>query len=137
MREELRPAPLICKIQRRTMRPSTSRSGRSPKVGILETSKADGGTLSVGAASAFDDLKQRASFFVWPREKRPVVESGRAALHAKAAIADDHTALVTSANLTGFAIKDNMELGLLIRGGPVPQGGSQVTFASSLRGENL
>jgi phosphatidylserine/phosphatidylglycerophosphate/cardiolipin synthase-like enzyme len=49
-----------------------------------------------------------------------VVENGRAALHAKAAIADDHTALVTSANLTGFAIKDNMELGLLIRGGPVP-----------------
>lgn len=87
---------------------------------ILESAKVDGGTLTFGAAAAFGDLRQRASFYVWPLEKRPVVDSGRAALHAKAAIADDHTALVTSANLTGFAIKENMELGVLIRGGPVP-----------------
>ncbi len=87
---------------------------------ILEVAKADGGTLSFGAASAFDDLRQRASFYVWPPGKRPEVEGGRAALHAKASIADDHTALVTSANLTGFAIRENMELGVLIRGGPVP-----------------
>jgi len=32
----------------------------------------------------------------------------------------DHTALVTSANLTGHGIDANMELGLLVRGGPVP-----------------
>jgi hypothetical protein len=33
---------------------------------------------------------------------------GAAALHAKAAIADDHTALVASANLTGHGIGENM-----------------------------
>ncbi|MFN8105307.1 MAG: phospholipase D-like domain-containing protein [Acidimicrobiia bacterium] len=41
-------------------------------------------------------------------------------LHAKCAVADDHTALVTSANLTGAGLEHNMELGLLVRGGGVP-----------------
>jgi phosphatidylserine/phosphatidylglycerophosphate/cardiolipin synthase-like enzyme len=50
-----------------------------------------------------------------------VLPAGTAALHAKAAIADDHTALVTSANLTGHGMNENMELGLLVRGGPVPR----------------
>ena len=39
----------------------------------------------------------------------------------KAAIADEHAALVTSANLTGAALDENMELGLLVRGGAVPR----------------
>jgi cardiolipin synthase len=87
---------------------------------ILESGEASGGTLAFYAARAFDALRERASLYVWPTEKRPVLERGRAALHAKAAIADDHTAFVTSANLTGHAIRDNMELGLSIRGGLIP-----------------
>jgi cardiolipin synthase len=43
------------------------------------------------------------------------------AMHAKAAIADEQVAFVTSANLTGSAIEANMELGLLVRGGAVPR----------------
>jgi cardiolipin synthase len=88
---------------------------------ILESDQAGGGTLTFGASGAFAALRRAVSFYVWPTEKRPVLERGRAALHAKAAIADDHTAFVTSANLTGHAIAENMELGLLIRGGPVPR----------------
>ncbi len=87
---------------------------------ILETGEASGGTLTFDAAHAFESLRERAAFYVWPTDRRPVLERGRAALHAKAAIADDHTALVTSANLTGHAITENMELGLLVRGGPIP-----------------
>jgi phosphatidylserine/phosphatidylglycerophosphate/cardiolipin synthase-like enzyme len=87
---------------------------------VLETAKADGGTLSVGAAATFKALREKAHFYIWAQDKRPVIEKGRAALHAKGAVADDHTALVTSANLTGFAIKENMELGILLRGGSVP-----------------
>jgi phosphatidylserine/phosphatidylglycerophosphate/cardiolipin synthase-like enzyme len=60
-------------------------------------------------------------FWVWPAEQRPSLPAGTAALHAKAAIADHQTALVTSANLTGHGINENMELGLLVRGGPVPR----------------
>jgi putative cardiolipin synthase len=88
---------------------------------VLETPKADGGALAFGGAAAYSDLRGIASFLVWPAERRPAFERGKASLHVKAAVADQHTALVTSANLTGRAIKDNMELGLLIRGGPVPR----------------
>jgi len=42
-------------------------------------------------------------------------------LHAKAVIADGNWALVTSVNLTGHALELNMELGLLVEGGAIPQ----------------
>jgi phosphatidylserine/phosphatidylglycerophosphate/cardiolipin synthase-like enzyme len=35
-------------------------------------------------------------------------------VHVKCAIADEKVALVTSANLTGAAMEDNMELGLMV-----------------------
>ena len=90
---------------------------------VLETSEADGGTLKgVGAAKAFGELVGLVKFYEWPADRRdPLPGGGRAAMHAKAAIADEHTALVTSANLTGHAIDANMELGLLVRGGAPPR----------------
>ena len=42
-------------------------------------------------------------------------------MHAKCAIADGRIAFVTSANLTGAAMTENMELGLVVRGGDVPR----------------
>ena len=57
----------------------------------------------------------KASFYRW------VVEPGKsAAVHAKCVVADRDMALVTSANLTGAAMDNNMELGLLVKGGGVP-----------------
>jgi phosphatidylserine/phosphatidylglycerophosphate/cardiolipin synthase-like enzyme len=44
-----------------------------------------------------------------------------AALHAKCAVADAHLLLVSSANLTDYALNLNMELGVVIQGGPQPQ----------------
>jgi phosphatidylserine/phosphatidylglycerophosphate/cardiolipin synthase-like enzyme len=88
---------------------------------ILESGEAGGGTLTFDAANAFDALRDEVTFYVWPTEKRPALERGRASLHAKAAIADDHTVFVTSANLTSHGIAENMELGLLVRGGPIPR----------------
>jgi phosphatidylserine/phosphatidylglycerophosphate/cardiolipin synthase-like enzyme len=88
---------------------------------ILETSEASGGRLEVDAANAFTSLGAAVSFWVWPTDQRPVLPAGTAALHAKAAIADSHTALVTSANLTGHGMNEHMELGLIVRGGSVPR----------------
>jgi phosphatidylserine/phosphatidylglycerophosphate/cardiolipin synthase-like enzyme len=88
---------------------------------VLETAEGSGGRLAVDAATAFASLGATVGFWVWPAEQRPMLPAGTAALHAKAAIADDHTALVTSANLTGHGISQNMELGLIVRGGPVPR----------------
>lgn len=54
----------------------------------------------------------------WPADQRP--ESG-AAMHAKAVIIDRRTALITSANITKRAAGDNIEAGVLVRGGDIPQ----------------
>jgi phosphatidylserine/phosphatidylglycerophosphate/cardiolipin synthase-like enzyme len=88
---------------------------------ILETDAAAGGTLTFGAGHAFESLKDAPRSYVWPADKRPVLEKGRASMHVKAAIADEDVAFVTSANFTGFGIGKNMELGLLVRGGSVPR----------------
>lgn len=50
----------------------------------------------------------------WPRERR---SAGTTSLHAKVAVADDHTVFLTSANLSLKASGDNLEAGVFIRGG--------------------
>jgi phosphatidylserine/phosphatidylglycerophosphate/cardiolipin synthase-like enzyme len=84
---------------------------------VLETTEDSAGYLKLDAAAAFVELKGRASFWIWPGDRRPA----NAKLHAKAAIADGHAALVGSANLTEVALGDSMELGLLVRGGSIPR----------------
>jgi phosphatidylserine/phosphatidylglycerophosphate/cardiolipin synthase-like enzyme len=58
-----------------------------------------------------------ARVYSW-REKSGEFENGR--VHAKVAIADRSSCFITSANLTGYAMEKNMELGLLMEGGDVP-----------------
>ncbi|HUH39073.1 MAG TPA: phospholipase D-like domain-containing protein, partial [Spongiibacteraceae bacterium] len=41
-------------------------------------------------------------------------------VHAKVAVADDRLCFITSANLTSYAMEKNMEAGVLISGGEVP-----------------
>jgi phosphatidylserine/phosphatidylglycerophosphate/cardiolipin synthase-like enzyme len=55
----------------------------------------------------------RPSIFYDPRALAPEGPGG--VLHAKAAVADDQTVFVTSANLTEAALDRNIELGVLIR----------------------
>lgn len=50
----------------------------------------------------------------WPRELRPAAMTS---LHAKIAVADDHTVFLTSANLSLKASDNNLEAGVVIRGG--------------------
>jgi cardiolipin synthase len=52
----------------------------------------------------------------WPSQARP----HEASMHAKLLVIDRRTALVGSANLTGYGLERNLECGVLIRGGPVP-----------------
>lgn len=85
---------------------------------VLETEKDSKGRLDYDARRAFSELGDRVLFLVWPGDRRP---AGHSLMHAKAALADRRTLLVTSANLTGAAVDQHMELGLLVTGGPVPQ----------------
>jgi phosphatidylserine/phosphatidylglycerophosphate/cardiolipin synthase-like enzyme len=76
--------------------------------------------------SVLEGLGQRlaevATVYVWPLHKREKNAKGdHGSLHVKCALADDAHLLVSSANLTEFAMSLNMELGLLVRGGDMPR----------------
>ncbi len=66
-------------------------------------------------------LLEAASVYVWPFESRLRAPSGHTGvLHAICAVADEGLLFVSSANLTEHALSLNMDLGVLIRGGPLP-----------------
>jgi len=73
------------------------------------------------AANAFTALAGVAELYCWPAAGTVLPNGATVRMHVKAAVADDHTALVGSANLTGQALNENMELGLLVEGGEVPR----------------
>lgn len=88
---------------------------------VLESEAGSGGKLRFDARNAFGELAGDARIWEWPAGHRPQLQKGHAVLHAKAVLADEATAFVTSANLTGLGLDENIELGLLVRGGPTPR----------------
>ncbi|WP_422745591.1 DISARM system phospholipase D-like protein DrmC [Micromonospora sp. WMMD754] len=84
---------------------------------LVETTRAEGGTLHTPALNALGDL--RAEFYVWDPGRRPRLGSPPS-MHAKGIVADRHSAFLTSANLSGHAFDANVELGVRIVGGDVP-----------------
>ena len=90
---------------------------------VVETQEASGGKMSF---DGWTDLAAGAEgvcrLWTWANDRRPIASSGQvASLHAKCAVADSARLLVSSANLTEFAQQLNMELGVLIRGGELPE----------------
>lgn len=64
----------------------------------------------------------KSSVYFWPLDNRPKDANGKAGiLHVKCAVSDGKTLFLTSANLTEYAFTVNMELGLLVTGGCLPQ----------------
>jgi phosphatidylserine/phosphatidylglycerophosphate/cardiolipin synthase-like enzyme len=88
---------------------------------VLESVAESKGRLTHDAKLAFNTLDDDVQFYVWPAELRQTPAGGHAAMHAKCAVADGSVAFVTSANLTGAALTENMELGLVVRGGDAPR----------------
>ena len=84
---------------------------------ILESAVDSAGALTYDSAKAFTSLREQVEIYVWPREKRPVGSR----LHAKVALADGEFAFVTSANFTGHALDQNLEVGVLVTGGQMPR----------------
>lgn len=82
---------------------------------LVETRSAAGTLLSDEPAKAFAGI-HGVTLYEWFRP--PVQVRGR--MHCKLIVADRALALVSSANLTTNAIEDNLECGLLVRGGAVP-----------------
>lgn len=60
--------------------------------------------------------------YYWPQENRPKDDNGKIGiLHVKCAVADGQSMFLSSANLTEYAFTINMELGLLVTGGKLPE----------------
>ncbi len=74
------------------------------------------------AKSSFERLALLApgcKTYIWPDDHREVGDK-YANLHAKCAVADGRQALVSSANLTEWAMGQNLEVGYLVTGGSTP-----------------
>jgi cardiolipin synthase A/B len=92
--------------------------GRGAETRILvEASLTHGGSLLVDPVATMRSCIPSALLYAWTNRPHPFT-GGR--VHAKVAVADGHTAFLTSANLTGHALEKNMEAGILITGGHVP-----------------
>jgi phosphatidylserine/phosphatidylglycerophosphate/cardiolipin synthase-like enzyme len=88
----------------------------------LEAPEPGGQLLAYDTIRALgSDVGRLAQLYIWPRDQRPLGPSGKpASLHAKCAVADGRLLFISSANLTGYALALNMELGVLIQGGDLP-----------------
>jgi phosphatidylserine/phosphatidylglycerophosphate/cardiolipin synthase-like enzyme len=85
---------------------------------LLESSQGHGGSIEMDVIGAMRSVIPRAAFFAWG-EKAGEFINGR--VHAKVVVADAQTCFITSANLTAYAMERNMESGVLITGGHIPQ----------------
>lgn len=84
---------------------------------LLEESKANGGSLNFDARALLSAELSGVRFYTWEASGNEFL-GGKA--HAKVAVCDRSMCIISSANLTGRAMEQNMEAGVLIRGGSVP-----------------
>jgi len=95
------------------LRALTAAAERGVAITLLLERNADNPNFN-GHGDPFYGLTARR--LAWPGSARPP----GAAMHAKVLVIDRVTALIGSANLTGYALERNLECGLLVRGGAVP-----------------
>lgn len=84
---------------------------------LLELSQEHGGSINFDVIGKMRTLAPEAQLYAW-RYKADLFSEGR--VHAKVAVADGKMCFITSANLTGYAMDRNMEVGVLITGGHIP-----------------
>jgi phosphatidylserine/phosphatidylglycerophosphate/cardiolipin synthase-like enzyme len=85
---------------------------------LLELSQDHGGSIAFDAIGKMRSLVPAARLYAW-RDKADPFSDGR--VHAKVAVADGKMCFITSANLTGHAMEQNMEAGVLLTGGQIPK----------------
>ncbi len=80
---------------------------------LLELSEEYGGSVTVNSIEKMRKLLPRVIYYCWRHEAQSY-NSGR--VHAKVAVADGALCFITSANLTGYAMERNIEIGVLLEG---------------------
>ncbi|MBT8768735.1 DISARM system phospholipase D-like protein DrmC [Metapseudomonas boanensis] len=84
---------------------------------LMELSSVQGGKVSIDPIGNLKKIVPDALFYVWKNKDAAFVNGS---VHAKVAVADGAYCFITSANLTGYAMDQNMEAGVLISGDPLP-----------------
>lgn len=85
---------------------------------ILEDTSETSDIVFIAAASRVRKSIPGADIYVLNRE---VAGYSAGRWHAKVSVADHHVCLLTSANLTGYAMDKNVEMGVLLSGGEIPR----------------
>ena len=86
---------------------------------LLESSDGKNRNRSLDySLSSMKEVLPKARFYVWKNQSEDFTGGS---VHAKVAVADEHLALVTSANLTGHAMEKNIEAGVLLKGDNHPK----------------
>lgn len=90
---------------------------------IVETPDKLGGENDYDTLRALGrEVESCSSVYYWPKEQRKLSETNKPGiLHVKCAVADGEWLFLSSANLTQQAFTINMELGMLVRGGMIPE----------------
>jgi cardiolipin synthase A/B len=83
---------------------------------LLETPRPDG--TGPDGPKAFERLVPYVDSLHWPRASRQSPDW--TSMHVKVLIRDADAVLITSANMSRAAMRDNMELGVKIEGGSIP-----------------
>jgi phosphatidylserine/phosphatidylglycerophosphate/cardiolipin synthase-like enzyme len=89
---------------------------------IVETPDKLEGEKEYGTLRALgDDVAACSTVYYWPKDQRGRDGNGKLGiLHVKCAVADGRWLFLSSANLTEYAFTINMELGVLVTGGALP-----------------
>jgi phosphatidylserine/phosphatidylglycerophosphate/cardiolipin synthase-like enzyme len=89
---------------------------------IVESPRESEGKIDYdGIAALGKQVTSHAQLYLWPLDQRPHSEGGKhGSLHVKCAVADGRDLLISSANLTEYAMTMNMEMGVFVRGGLLP-----------------
>ena len=94
---------------------------RGVEINLIFESQETGKTAFAAIKAVGGELEALSNIYTWPLDKRPKDAAGRhGSLHAKCAVSDGTDLLISSANLTEYALNMNMELGILGRGGSLP-----------------
>lgn len=80
-----------------------------------------GERVTVDSVKNVKQVIPTANIYVWNDNVDLVQRNTAGVVHAKCAVADGKVALITSANLTDAAMERNMELGVLFKGGALPE----------------
>ena len=98
-----------------------ARRGVRIKVIVETSNKCEGRNEYDTLRALGSEVASCATVYYWPGSHRPKGDNDKhGILHVKCAVADGRWLFLSSANLTEQAFTINMELGVLLSGGPLP-----------------